>query len=90
MGENVPRYFFNAYDGSALIDNEGTEFADLKSAKIEAVLRASHLLKDNAKNIADGEDWHLEAVNVSGLILFRIDILVTDAPVSRPDPLMNR
>ncbi|WP_139239574.1 MULTISPECIES: hypothetical protein [unclassified Methylobacterium] len=86
----MPRYFFNVYDGIASIDKIGTDFPSLKDAKHEAVRRAGQLLRDNTGSIANGEDWHLETVDKFGLVLFRLDILATDAPVARPDPLMKR
>ena len=34
----MPRYFFHVIDGRDIIDNEGAELADLKEARIEAIL----------------------------------------------------
>jgi hypothetical protein len=34
----VPRYFFHITDGEEIIDHEGTELADIDSARAEAVV----------------------------------------------------
>jgi hypothetical protein len=42
----VPVYDFNVHDGLGIPDSDGTELADLRSARIEAVRLAGRLLMD--------------------------------------------
>ncbi|MFD0936720.1 DUF6894 family protein [Methylobacterium trifolii] len=86
----MPRYFFNVYDGVSAIDHDGTEFENLAAAKLEALQLIGEILRHHSKSIANGEDWHLEVVDKHALILFRVDLLVTDAPVARSDKPTKR
>ena len=42
----MPRYFFHVIDGKEIIDNEGTELADLDEARAEAIVLSGEMLKD--------------------------------------------
>jgi hypothetical protein len=77
----VPRYFFNVHDGQFLPDTEGTELPDFDHARCEAISYAGKLLEEEASRLALGEDWHMEVRDETGLILFRLDFLVTASPV---------
>jgi hypothetical protein len=52
----VSRYHFHVVDGSAQVDEEGTELADVNAAKAEAVRLAGEVLRDTAH----GDIWALE------------------------------
>jgi hypothetical protein len=54
------RYYFNIKDGITILDNEGTEFADLSAVKEEAVRSSGDMLKGlNGEHLWAGEPWLL-------------------------------
>lgn len=76
----MPRFHFNIYDGISLPDRDGSELADWQEARLEAVRLAGVILRDNATRIALGEEWRMEVTDETGLILFRLDFNVLEAP----------
>ena len=42
----MPRYFFHVIDGRSIIDNEGSELAGLKEARIKEIQLAGAILRD--------------------------------------------
>lgn len=77
----VPRFFFNVYDGVSSLDDTGTELADWRAARVEAIRLAGAIFTDEAQQIALGEDWHIEVTDERRLILFRFDFVSQEAPV---------
>lgn len=77
----MPRFHFNVYDGVNEIDREGTELGDCDEARIEAMRLSGEILKNTAHRLALGEDWRMEVTDERGLILFRLDFTVMEAPV---------
>ena len=75
----MPVYHFNVHDGLGIPDPDGTELADLRSARTEAVRLAGRLLMDQPEAVWDGSGWHLEVANDRGAILFRLDFMATEA-----------
>jgi hypothetical protein len=54
------RYFFNFKDGKTILDDEGTELADIKAVKKEAVQSSAELLKGHdSEQFWTGEPWIL-------------------------------
>lgn len=86
----MPRYFFHLHDGIDRRDPEGSELPDLDAARCEAVCLAGCLMRDNVHEMLKGKDWHLDVEDERGLILFQVEVCLTDAPAARPDPLMVR
>ena len=76
----MPRYYFNVYDGKVTLDPDGMELSDTAQARRMAVRMAGQIFDDDAELVALGEDWHMEVVDETGLLLFRLDFVVTDAP----------
>ena len=76
----MPRYFFHVHDGKNIKDVEGVVLPDCQSARVEAVRLSGAILKDEARTIASGGDWHIEVTDESGLILFQMTFLMIDAP----------
>ena len=76
----MPRYHYNVHDGRSTIDAVGTELPDLMAARREAIRTAGRILDDEARREALGEDWCMEVTDDHGLLLFRLDFHVTDAP----------
>lgn len=80
----MPRFYFNLYDGVVLPDKDGTELPDWQHARAEVLQFAGELLKDKAihDRLADG--WHIEVTDEQGLILFRLDFTIVNAPAVAP------
>ena len=74
----MPRYYFNIYDGIAVLDQEGTELGNLDAARKEAMTVASGLLSSSSRREDLGEEWRLEVTNEAGALLFRMDFIVAD------------
>jgi hypothetical protein len=73
-------FFFNVHDGVALIDEEGTELPDITAAKLMAVKLAGAMLQDDAEEFWNGEQWQLDVTDATGLTLFSLTFIGTDAP----------
>ena len=86
----MPRYHFNLSDGCSDVDMEGYELADMRAAReASAQLLGRMLLDDPRKFWGDGE-WVLTVASDSGLVLFTLHLIATDAPgvgVVSPNPL---
>ncbi|CAO4181274.1 DUF6894 family protein [Methylorubrum extorquens] len=78
----MPRYHYNVYDGVELLDRRGVELPDLTYARREAIRYAGALLEDGAQKDNLSNEWRMEVVNENGLLLFRLDFLVTDSPAT--------
>ena len=76
----MPRYHYNIYDGRSTLDAVGTELPDLTAARREAIRTAGRILDDEAQREALGADWCMEVTDAQGLLLFRLDFHVTEAP----------
>ena len=76
----MPRYHFNIYDGITSIDRDGTELPDVQSARREAMILAGAVIEDSAKISKLGEEWRMEVTDDTGLLLFRLDFMVSQAP----------
>ena len=81
----MSRYFFTVNDGLPP-DDEGIELSDLGSARIEAVGMAADLLRDRPEALAQGNDWTVSVADESGLLLFQILIVATEAPAAPATP----
>ena len=81
----MPRYHFNVYDGKTSIDKVGLELANVNEARRHAIQSAGEIMDDEAHRLALGRDWAMEVTDGQGLVQFRLDFMVTDAPVLRHD-----
>ena len=76
----MPRFFFDIRDGQFIRDDTGVELAGLQEARIQAVVFAAGLLKDNpGGNFWKGDDWQVEVRDERSLMLFTLSFLVTDS-----------
>ena len=76
----MPRFHFNVYDGVSEIDREGTQLPSVLDARAEGLRLAGALLIEEAAKAAIKKDWRLEVTDGRGMILFRIDILLSVSP----------
>jgi hypothetical protein len=79
----MPRFYFHVHDGKSIIDDVGTELPDWRTARVETIRLAGHILQDEAHLIALGEDWRIGVTDRSGLLLFQMTFQVIEAPVLR-------
>lgn len=78
----MTRYFFHVHDGKSLLDDTGTEFADVDVAQAEALRFAGELLKERnaSESFCNRTPWRLEITdgpNPGGQILFVLHFSVT-------------
>lgn len=67
----MPRYFFHLQDGKDIPDSEGTELADPKAARIEAIRAGGAMLRDLA-SYWDGTEWRMDVTDEAGTTLFKL------------------
>lgn len=53
----MPRYFFDIKDGTDFPDLQGSVFADLAAARIEAVRYSAEVLKEMPERFWHSEKW---------------------------------
>lgn len=76
----MPRYFFDIKDGHDFPDLQGSEFADLAAARIEAVRYAAEVLKDMPGRFWNCEEWTMTVSNHNRKTLFTLKFLAESAP----------
>ncbi|WP_129222237.1 DUF6894 family protein [Lichenibacterium ramalinae] len=79
----MPRFFFHHTDGAFDPDNEGTEYPDLTTARMEAVRYAGELVRDSPDEVWKGDTFRIEVSDEGGMLLCTVVILGLDAPASR-------
>ena len=79
----MPRFFFHHTDGKFDPDNEGTEFPDLATARVEAVRYAGEVARDRPHEIWSGDTFRIEVSDEDDMLLCTIVILGLDAPAAR-------
>ena len=62
----MPRYFFHVIDGKEIIDNEGTELADLDEARAEAIVLSGEMLNDLGGKFWNNGQWQVRVEDESG------------------------
>ena len=76
----MPFYHFNIYDGRGAVDLDGSELIDRDTARVAAIKLAGSVIADEAHMLRSGAEWHLDVTDPSGLVLYRLDFSVVDAP----------
>ena len=74
----MPRFHFNI-NGER--DAEGTELATVADAKCEAIKLAGKTICDDADVFWERLEWGMTVCDGSGLTLFQLEIVGTEAPV---------
>jgi len=74
----MPRYFFHVIDGRDIIDNEGSELADLKKSRAEAIQLAGAILRDEGDTFWNGQEWHMDVTDASGLSVLKLRFSAQD------------
>ena len=78
----MPRYFFHVIDGRSIIDHEGTEFPNLRSARVEAIRLAGAILHDDGDTFWKGEEWHMNVTDASGQSLLKLHFSAEDQGIA--------
>ncbi|MFT8246625.1 DUF6894 family protein [Roseomonas sp. BN140053] len=81
----MPLYYFHTQDNQTLPDRAGTELPDLTAAKVEAVRLAAKTLTQHAETFWTEGEWTLQVTDHTGLTLFVLTFLATEAPATRRD-----
>lgn len=69
----MPLYFFHVHDGVDLVDDTGTECADLTEARKQAIEAAGGMIADlGAKFWDEPEDWHMHVTDAAGALQFKL------------------
>jgi hypothetical protein len=76
----MPRFYFNVYDGKDIVDDVGTDLPDIVFARREAIRYSGALLEDEAERLSLGEEWRMEVLDGTGLMLFCLNFMVTASP----------
>ena len=80
----MPRYHFNAVGTAYGPDPEGSELPDWKAARVEAMMLMGEILRDTARNDDISDGLHVEVMDVTSMILFRLDFsIVASAAIPR-------
>ncbi|WP_457093062.1 DUF6894 family protein [Microvirga sp. P5_D2] len=74
----MPRYFFHVIDGRNIIDNEGSELAGLKEARVEAIHLAGSILRDESDEFWNGEEWPMNVTDASGQSVLKLRFSADD------------
>jgi len=78
----MPEFFFHIQDGTSTPDLDGVELKDISDAKCEAVKMAGRIICDASKEFWDRAEWQMTVTDDSGLTLFILDFVGTEAPAS--------
>jgi GTP-dependent phosphoenolpyruvate carboxykinase len=78
----MPRYFFNVIDGRSIIDNQGSELAGLKEARVEAIQLAGAILRDEGDTFWNGQEWHMDVTDASGQSVLKLRFSADDQGIA--------
>jgi hypothetical protein len=81
-GPAIPIYHFNVHDGKDYPDLAGTDYPDLAAARVEAIGRIAKILQNGAPDFWSGSSWHMDVADATGLTLFTVMFLATNAPLA--------
>lgn len=76
----MPRFYFHTEDHP---DSEGAELSDVGVAKCEAMRLAGQIICEEADSFWDKSQWTMTVADESGLILFQLHIIGTEAAAIR-------
>jgi len=63
----VPRYFFNVYDHTVILDDIGSDLPDLEAVRREAVRSSTELLRNSdVAHLWSGKEWRMVVVDEHG------------------------
>lgn len=80
----MTRYFFHLAGDPYERDEEGIELDDNAAAKRQGVMSAAQMMLDNPRALLNGSDINIEITDDRGLVLFLLNVCVTNAPAGAP------
>ncbi|MBE7217594.1 MAG: hypothetical protein INR64_03900 [Caulobacteraceae bacterium] len=82
----MPRYFFDLMDHECVFDDVGTELADDRTARVEAIHFGARYLDDHPELIWDGHEIRVHVVKERRATLYVVMILGIDMARPLPKP----
>jgi hypothetical protein len=70
----MPRYYFNVYDGTSSVDDDGAELQDDEAAWQQATTTAGELFKDVDGKFRPDQEWSLEVTDERRKPIYVINI----------------
>ena len=74
QGSGMPRYFFHTEDGRRLSDMEGSELADERTARNEAVCVLGQMMREDPEGFWAHGIFRLTVADAAGATLFTLDL----------------
>ncbi|TGX52659.1 hypothetical protein E5A73_13500 [Sphingomonas gei] len=80
----MPHYNIELRTQNRVWETLQVERDDQKALRIEVARFVGELLRDHADKIWEDKDWRVDVTDESGLILFIMNLMVTDSPAAVP------
>lgn len=80
----MPRYFFDIKDGQDFPDLQGSEFADLRAARLEAVRYSGEILREMPERFWNCEEWTMNVSDARRQPLFSLKFLAQNTTSDDP------
>lgn len=80
----MPRYFFHIMDGTAFIDTEGVELADIAAVRRMATTTAGQMLEQIGDRFWEGKPWRLTGPPMAVMMPKRIAAPTTTGSETSP------
>lgn len=76
----MPRYFFDVADHGIEVDDVGQELPDPARARVEAIIFAGALLRDDPDMVWDGHELRVTVKDEAGAEVVSVFVHAVDAP----------
>jgi len=76
----MPLYFFDIIDGEDLPDRFGSQHADLKAARVEAIRYSGEVLREMPERFWNAEEWKMTVSDGSRTPLFTLKFFAEPLP----------
>lgn len=67
----MSRFYFHVFDGKAVIDTVGVEFADLDAVRHEAMTAAGEMLSEGHQTWG-GRSWQMVVTDEEGTVVYSV------------------
>ena len=82
----MPRFHFHHENGRRYPDEHGAELEDLAAARHAALRSFSEFVGEHPAEFWSAGSWRMTVTDGEGLALFSLELVATDAPVTRRVP----
>ena len=76
-GADVPRYFFDIFNGSGHVDDEGVVLPDEAEARRQGIVAAGAIFGEEGDHLGDGEALTMSIRNEYGVVLCNIRLVIS-------------